>query len=336
MTRIAQGQLTRRLLFDVMNNYKDLDRASRQVSSGYKVEKPGDSDVAGSIQNFRNTLQKVESYQKGISVNRAALAFQEDIIKQVSELMGRAKELATQAANETVDTATRQQMATEIYQMREQLVVFANSKYQDRYIYGQADDDDPPFDSVVPGYTTPATGNSSTRYVFDGELGTAVAQSVNITDDISVRTSSSGQTVFSNAIGALETLGRALEGYDTTLAVSATSPLGLPTGAGAAYTLPAQRSVQTGQIQITIDMIDHALTTDLTPERTDLGARLNRLEVAESVLESTKYTATEGLNSLQNADSATAISQFQQAQYSLQAAMQVTSKVLNMSILDYL
>lgn len=337
MTRIAQGQLARQLLFAVQNNYNDVGRASRQVSTGYKVEKPGDSDVAGTIQNFRNSLQKVDSYQQGIGLTRSALSFQEGIVTQVSDMMERAKELATQGANETVDAATRKQMATEIYQMREQLVVLANSKYQDRYIYGQSDDDDPPFDQAAPaGYTEPATGDSSIRYVFDGEPGTDVAKNVNITGDISVRTSTSGQSVFANAIGALETLGRALDGYDTTLAASAGSPLGLPTGGGTAYTLPDQKSAQTAQIQASIDMIDYALKSNLTPERTDLGARQNRLDVAQAVLDSTKQTATDGLNGLQNADSATAISQFQQAQYSLQAAMQVTSKVLNMSILDYL
>jgi flagellar hook-associated protein 3 FlgL len=332
MTRIAQGQLSRRLLADVMRNYKDLDRASKQVSSGYKVERPGDSDVAGSIQNFRNTLQKVESYQKGIGITKAALGFQEDIVKQVAELVGKAKELATQAANETVDTATRRQMATEVFQIREQLVQFANARYQDRYIYGQADDDDPPYDQASVGYTVPTTGDSSVRYVFDGELGTSLAQNVNVTEDIAVRVSSSAQTVFGNSITALETLGRALEGFDTTLAGTPA----VPTGAGVAYDLPNQRSVQTGKIQESITLVDAALTNDIIPERIDIGARLSRIEVAEAVLDSTKQTAVEGLNTLQNADSATAISQFQQAQYSLQAAMQVTSRVLNLSILDYL
>jgi len=330
MTRIAQGQIARRLLADVMNNYKELERSSRQVSSGYKVERPGDSDLGGTIQGFRNSLDRVENYQRGIGSARTALTFQENIVKQSVDLMQRAKDLATQAANETLDTATRRQLAAEVYQMRDQLVLFANSKYQDRYIYGQSDDDDAPFDPATTGYTVPTTGSSNQRYVFDAELGTAISQSVNVTQDISVRTTTSGRGVFQNGISALETLGRALEGYSTT------TTAGLPDGGGVAYTFPTDRPAQTLQIQGTIDLIEVSLSSDLTPERLDIGARLSRLEVASSVLDSTKQTATEGLDSLQNADSASAISQYQQAQYSLQAAMQVTSKVLNMSILDYL
>lgn len=330
MTRIAQSQLSRRMLVDIMNNYKELERAGRQVSSGYKVEKPGDSDVAGAIQSFRNSLERVDSYQKTISNARTALTFQEDTIKQVVELMQKAKELATQGANETIDAATRQQMSNEIYQMRDQLVIFANSRYQGRYIYGQADNDDAPFDPAAGGYTVPASGSGHTRYIFDAELGTGTAQSVNVTEDISVRLTTSGDNIFTNAIGALETLGRALEGYDTTFTA------GIPDGGGTAYTLPGERTAQTTKIQSTIDLIDSALNTEITPEEIDIGARLNRLDVATAVLDSTKQTANEALNDMQNADSASAISQYQQAQYSLQAAMQVTSKVLNLSILDYL
>ena len=71
-------------------------------------------------------------------------------------------------------------------------------------------------------------------------------------------------------------------------------------------------------------------------ERVDLGGKLRRLDTADSLLDLGKVNAQELLDKLQNADTVESASKLQLAQTALTASYTVTSRVLNLSILDYI
>lgn len=328
MTRISDIQMSRSLVHNILSSREDVNRFGQEISTGYKVAEPGDSNVAGTVAQFRETVQRIEGYGQRISTVQGLLTFQDDTLSSANNVLVRAKEIAAQAANETNGVTERQQMAAEVWALRDQLVSLANSKYQGRYVYGGADDDDPPYDAA--SYTNPSTGSANQRYYFDNESGTALTRTVKITDDIEITVNTPGNAVFDEGIQALERLGRALEGFDT-LPTS-----GAPSGAGNAFTFPQDYSLQTDAIQNAITLIDTARETDIMPERVTLGGKLKRLETAQSLLELSKVSAQEVLSRLQDADLATSGSNLSLAQTALQASLTVTSRVLNLSILDYI
>lgn len=331
MTRISENQIQRRALQNIVDNRTNVNKYSDEVSTGVKVSNPGDTRLAGTISQFRDTLGKVDGYRARIASTTSALTFQDDVLSQTNDLLIRAREIAAQAANETNGTTTRAQMSEEVFQLRDQLVNFANSTYQGRYIYGTADDDDPPYDQG--DYSgSPASGPASVRYFFDGEAGTHTTRTVAVSDDVDIKLNTAGDFIFERGIRALEALGRSLAGYRTD-----TSPVDYTayTPAGTTPTA-AQFAEQTADIQNAIQAIDLSRQNDILPERVNLGGRLKRLETAGSLLELTKASAQTVIDQLQNADIVEAASNLSVAQTALQASLAVSVQVLNQTILDYI
>jgi flagellar hook-associated protein 3 FlgL len=328
MRRVSENQNVRQLVVNALENKRRLNDLSNQLTTGLKVNKPSDSVDAGAIARYQTLIAKVDSYGTAVAQTKSLLEYQDSIVSQATEVIVRAKEIAQQGANETLNPESRAQLAEEVFQLRDQLASLANSTYQGRYVYGGADDDDPPYDEGV--YLVPATGPARVRYTFDGELGTDTPKSVQITDEISVTLNTPANRVFGTAIEALERLSRALSGVRTH-----PLPSGTPDGGGLEYTFPGEYHLQTEHIRGAIDLLNQARDVDLIPERVSLGGRLRRLETGQALLDLTKNSAKEVLSRLQDADETEVAANLQQAQTALQASYSVTAKVLRMTILDY-
>lgn len=328
MTRITEQQMARTLVTQIANNREQVNRYGNEISSGYAVSVPGDSNVSGTIAQFREQLEKIEGFKSRISSVTSILSFQDEATSQANEVMIRAKEIATQAASETNNPENRAQLANEIWQLRDHLASLANSQYQGRYIYGGANDGTPPYDPLT--YNTPLSGEAHTRYALNTGSGMSTARTVKITDDLSVTVNTPAEDVFGNAMTALERLGRALDGYDTLPAS------GTPDGTGNAYTFPQDFTTQTQAIKDAMDLLETARTTDIMPERVALGGKIKRLESAQSILELSETNAKGVLEKLQDSDYATSATNLTQAQTALQASLTVTARVLNNTIMDYL
>jgi flagellar hook-associated protein 3 FlgL len=310
-----------------MQNKQRMNQLTNELTTGIKVNKPGDSTEAGSISRYRQLIDKADSYLDTIAQTKSFLDIQDNLVAQATELMIRAKELAQQAANETLSPTSRSQIAEEVFQVRDQMANIANTTFQGRYIYSGVDDDNPPYDQTT--YTNPASGNASVRYVFDNEPGKDVSKSVRVTDEISVSLNTPANELFGTSLEALERLARSLAGYKTEPAS------GTPDGSGDAYTMPADFHQQTEDIKATIELINRARDNDLIPERISIGGRIRRLETGQALLELTKSSAKEVLSRIQDADETETAANLQQAQTALQASYSITAKVLRMTILDY-
>ncbi len=327
MFRISDTSIARSVLSSILANKEDVNKFGQEVSSGVKVNYPGDSDSAGTISNCQEAMRRVDGYQTRITQVQSSLGFQADLLTQAQETLTRAKELAAQGANESTAN-TRTNMAKEVFELRNQIVSLANTQYQGKYIYGGASDNNPPF--IAATYTLPASGQSSERYVYDATPGSTTTRTVNISDTLSVTTNTPGNQIFSNAVYALERLGRALEGYTTNPAT------GQPDGTGSAYNQPTDIHLQTQDIAACMDSIQSAVSSDVSSEIANVAGRQRRLDTALAILKATKADGEQVLNNLQKADITESASALTQAQTALQASYVVSSKVMQMSILDFL
>jgi flagellar hook-associated protein 3 FlgL len=329
MTRITDSQTYRLILDTIAYHRESIQKYSNEVSTGVKVFEPGDSKHSGTISRFRELMNRIEGHEQRLGPAEAQLQHQNNILKEANELAVRAKEIATQTANETNGTEVRYQMAAEVFELRDQLIGLANTTYQGRYIYGGTDDDDPPYDLVAP-YDPPATGRASEHYAYDADPGSDGTKSIPITDDMTITVSTPGNQIFDNMVQALERLGRSLSGYSTNPAV------GAPDGTGAAYVFPDDINQQTADIQNCIDLLTTAREEDIMPEEVSVAARLKRLQTAESILSLSKTAAQEALARLQDADIVTSATDLIAAQTALEASLAVTGKIMNQSLLNYL
>lgn len=248
---------------------------------------------------------------------------------QANELLVRAKEVASQASNETYSAEMRRQLGAELFQLRDHMVSLANSTYQGRYIYGGAADDQPPYTEATP-YDEPASGEEAVRYEFQALDGSDMAKEVKLTDDLTLTVTTPANKVFDDAIFALERLARAVSGYQT-------NPVdGQPDGSGTAYQFPDDYGQQTEDIRNIIDKLDVARKEKIVPERVSVGGRLRRIETGESLLALSKLAGQEALGSLQEADILESATKLTQAQTALEASLNVTSKLLSQTLMNYL
>lgn len=327
MRRVSQNQSTTQLVANTMENKRRLADLSNQLTTGLKVSKPSDSADAGTISRYQQQVAKSDSYINTISQAKSFLEFQDNVMSSANEILIRAKELAQQGANETLSGTSREQIAQEVYQLRDQMANLANSSYQGRYVYSGTDDKTPPYNETT--YTEPASGSQNVKYDFDAQPGRQVSKTVQITDQIKVSLNTPADKLFGTSLEALERLSRALGGYKTLPAS------GAPDGTGGAYTQPDDLHQQTADIKTCIDMLNTARDTQIIQERVTLGGRLKRLETGSALLDLTKNTAKEVLSRIQDADETETAANLQQAQTALQASYSITAKVLRLTILDY-
>lgn len=338
-SRITDTQMSRGLVESILTNRSAVERYSQEVSTGYKVASPGDSNMAGTISQLRDSLDKIEGYRDRISSVEGYLSYKESILSRVNEVMIRANEIAVQGANESISDTERQKLAPEIFQLREEIATLANSTYKGRYVFGNGDDGDPPYDRTENFYSVPTASNdqAAAHWALDSDDGKDVSRSVQVTDSLSITLNdTSPDQIFDNSLYALERLGRALQGYRTQPYPENGGGTPVTGDAGDAFTFPDDYALQTQDIQNAMTLIDNARDTDIMPQRVEIGGKLRRLETAKSVLELSQTSATEVLDRLQNADLTVSISNLSRAQTALEASFSVTSRVLNLSILNYI
>lgn len=337
MTRIPESALTRQLVMDSLRAKEQVNKYSQEVSTGYKVREPGDTTQAATISQMQDMLTNISEQRKRASQVQGYLAHQDEALSSVNEVLVRANEIATQAANETNGPEERQQLVAELYEIREQVVSLANTQYLGRYVFSGQADDAPAYslDGANP-FTVPAdtSDRASFNYVYNTNGGSDQARSVNLTESVNIDLVKPGNDIFDRAIRGLTQLTRSLDGYQT---VWTTTDPPVPDGANSdSYTFPDEYEQQTQDIQDALTLIDQARSEDISPARTDIGGRMRRVQTAENLLELNERSATDILSNLQEADLIESASSLTEAQTTLNAALTVTTQLLRQSILDYL
>jgi flagellar hook-associated protein 3 FlgL len=365
--RVTNSQFTNTFINQVNQTKTDLEKTRNRLTSGLDIANPSDDPArAGTVVGLQNTIQRIERHKERISYATNFLSVQETAMSTANEVMIRLKELATQGANGTIAPDVRQQIADEVFQLRDQLASLANTKEQGVYIYGGTDDDDPPFvyeanyfeDGTATGDGSPAGSPERGHWLFsvnnvitaDTELGHDQTRLVNISDTEKVRVNTSAK-VFEDAITAATLLGRSLEGYQTGLvdrdADGEVDDLQSVVDAGntnrqlalsdpLAVNYDSELAVQLGQISQAMAALDEARSSDIEIELSSLGARLARVEQTESILESIGINTEEARAAIQDTDVVEAASSFANLQTNLEALLATGARISNLSLLDFI
>lgn len=347
--RVADNTRFNNFLSDLSRQRANLETTRQQVSSGLRVSEPGDDpSSAGAIIQFQRTVQRIQGYQERIATTQGFMESQQSALESSSNILQRAREIATQAANETIDGDLRRGLSEEVFQLRDSLVSIANTKYRGVYVYGGQDDDDPPFDESTTPYTEPATGSAHTRIVYDDfvgnidDAGNDDTRDIRISDTETMRINTRGDEVFSHAIAGLERLARALAGYRTEPnpfdgAPSPTTDFSdLPDGGGTAYNLPTDFDEQTADILSAMDYVQYAKDEIISVEATSVGSRINRLDETNSILDSVKFSTLDAKANVQEVDMFESIATFSNLQTNLEALMSTGAQISQLSLLNFL
>jgi len=106
-----------------------LAKTQTQLSTGKQINKPSDApDKSSLITRLQSEMTRQASYQSNLNAVNVRLQAEDTALRNTSNVMYRFKELAVQAANDTLSTADRNTLSFEMIQLREQILSMANSQ----------------------------------------------------------------------------------------------------------------------------------------------------------------------------------------------------------------
>ena len=252
--RLTQNMMVGRSQSAVQSAMGRLADAQAHLSTGKRLTRPSDSPTdTTSAMRLRASLKAVDQYARNASDGIGRLAMVDQTLFSVTEMVDRARELALQGANTgTTGQSSRDALATEVDQIRDELLNQANTQYLTRPIFGGV------------------TGGSA-AYDDNGTfVGVAGAIPRRVGDDVSVDVSIDGRTVFgdgaTSVFAELDALSTALRAGDSAglatsldaLASRATAVSTAHANTGAAYKRleQAQIGLVDKQLNLTTSLSD--------------------------------------------------------------------------------
>jgi len=200
-TRVTEGVLIREFQRQVARLQRERVDLQDIVSSQKKLRAPSDDPVgAARATRLRGEARQLQALREGAGLGRAVLGAQDGALDQVSAILVRAREIATQLAGGLSSTANRQSAAEEVAELERGLLALANTPIAGRYLFGGLATGTAPFAAFDdPGF------DPSTAYT-----GPAQPFSIRVATDETVRLTTPGNQVFGAAVVALDDLRQTL------------------------------------------------------------------------------------------------------------------------------
>lgn len=297
--RITEGIIANTILNNLQLGQVRLERLQQQASSGLKLNAPGDDPVsAQQVIQLKGLVQDADQYVRNISIGSSWLEQSDSSMADMGNVVIRARELALKMANGTYTAQDRATAASELNQLKNEMIQFGNSQVAGKYIFGGFVSDKPPFDASSGAYI-------GTNDTVNMEVDRGAYVTINVPGGTLLRGGTPPGSTGTDIIGELDRLTTALSTNDL---------------AGIQAALPALQNAQ----------------NQILAARGDVGARMNRVQSASDKLETMKISLKKVISSKQDADYLQVISDLTAQQTAFQAALAASAQTSRMSLLDYL
>lgn len=317
--RVSTAGQTQAIIKRLLDSQSKLADAQERATSGLKVARMSDDPTAASaILRDSTALRGASQYVRNAQGVTASLDAEDTALQQVNDLLNRAKELGVEANTATATPLARAAASAEVQQLFKQAVAVANTKLGDQYVFGGTNNDGrAPFDAssatFVPSDPPPPGSPAGAADVPRFPTGTRA-----------IDVGAGGQT-----------LDGAHDGTSVFLSYTGGAPDASRGVLPALKQLADAISADPSQIGTALTAIDDAASQ--TQVRVgELGARQNQTDLVSAGLTALQTSVTQHKSSLQEVDAEQAITEMLARQTAYQAAMMASSKVMGLSLTDYL
>lgn len=301
ITSTAGGAL---MLANLQNNFRTLTRLQDQISSGKQLQRPSD-DPAGVISalDFRAQLRRSEQFERNATDAQNWLNNADTTLATAQQSMNRSRDLLLQGVNGASDQKARDAVAEELEELAGGLLQLARSQYQNRGIFNGTS-------------TNTGVYDAQYRYLGDAaEAGTGEQVMRPVAPGVDVRVN----------VTAPEVFGR----------YSATDPY-----AGNVFQVLTQAAadLRAGNVsgaRTAVDAVDRVRDL-MAGVQAELGARSRRLEDVLTRAQDVTLELKSSLAGVEDIDLPKTLVFLRQQELAYQAALQVTAKVVQPSLVDFL
>lgn len=301
--RVTNQLITRNSQSRLQINLQAIDRLNEDISSGIRLRKMSDDPTsAGQVVRISSSMRALTQFQRNVDLGLSRASAEELVLNQLTDGLGRAIELGVAQASGTANAQTRLIVKTEVDQLINYAVGLGNTKLGDDYLFGGTRAGEKPF-RMPP---TPADGFSALT-VGVTPVDPSGAISLEINDGVFTTPSHNGTEVFltTDALEALRALSTALGINDV-----------------------AGIQVATDRLTVASSQVQNVLGAQ--------GARINELENARTNLDGMEFNLKAFRADLRDTEVDKAIAELIGKQTLYQAAMSATSRILGLSLANYL
>jgi flagellar hook-associated protein 3 FlgL len=291
-----------------MSNVQNkLTQTQAQLAQGKQVINPSDApDQAATIQRLKSILNRQDSYQSSLNTVKNRMQGEESTLQSVSDLLMRAKEVAVQGANDTLNPGYRKALATEMQALRDQMLSLANTKDSNgNYLFAGSRVKQPAFVETANGSAV-YMGDQTRMNVRVGEQRSIPINRTGTDAFVPVaRPDTDGKNIF---VGFFEVLDDLISGLN---------------------------NAKGNDIRRGVGELD-ALTQGVSLAQAQIGTNLNVVDQQTAVLEDTTLNLKTTLSSIEDLDYASAITKMNQQMMSLEAAQASFAKVSKLNLFNYI
>lgn len=309
--RATQGTTYRHLQSELSRMATDLENLRVRAATGKKVNRPSDDPTAiRPILDVRGQLRSTDRFLKttGLAIDRMQSI--DGLLAGMENTLVRAKEVAINATNGTLDDESLGLLADQIHGMLSEIVDTGNAKIDGKYVFAGFEEATKPF-TVNPAYP-----GDPRPYLYNGDINNTTLE---ISPGETIQTTIPGNELF---MGDTDNDG--------------TVDAGMVDMFGVLSRLEeAIRSNDKAAIQTEMDSVDTAANQNRRL-RGRLGNNAARAEDALASMEEAKVNLKQSLSRYEDADIIETITSLTQQETAFEAALNVTSKVSRLSILDYI
>ena len=302
--RTTQRLLIDRVLNDLTLQQREILRLQEQLSTGQKVNRPSDDSLATRrAVSAQAEISRNEQYITNISTISPGLTATESSLTNVINVIQRARELTLQGSNGTNAQLQRDQIAIEIDQLVESLLVESNQTSNDRFVFGGTVTLTKPFEE---------TRDANGRITDVDYIGNDQNYSIEVQAGITVAANETGSQVFTTAGAGSVNI------FDTLIAIRENLEAG---DVAALETRLGELTSSQDQVLVSVARI---------------GATQNRLERVESNLSDINLQLLDVIADNIDADFAETIVELNAQTNSLQASLDASARVIQPSLLSFL
>lgn len=323
--KATQGT-TYRMLGSRLNNVAtELEELRSIGATGKKLNKPSDDPAAiRPVLNTRKQISNVERNLETMGKSLDTMQATDGHLEHVENIMQRAKEIMTNAINGSLSDADRTVLADELVQLRKELLDAANGTVDGKYLFAGYEEDTIPF-VENPSYTPAgylANDSSTWPYLYQGDEN---ATTLEITTGERITVNLTGNDLFFGTTT-----------WDTAVPTNnSTEPARYDLFLEMTQAEEAIRANDQALMQTSMDDLDGAAEQNRRL-RSQLGNRASRVETATDYQGGVLVDLKQILSRYEDADAIESFNAIVQQETAFQAALSVTAKVSEMSILDFI
>lgn len=317
--KATQGT-TYRMLGSRLNDITvQLEELRKIGATGKKFNTPSDDPASiRPILSTRKELSNVERFMETMGQSLDTMQSTDGHLEHVENIMQRVKELSINAVNGAYDQPSLDILADQIGHMRQELLDASNAMVDGKYIFAGYQEDTKPFTAngaYVPGAYDP--NNSATwPYIYNGD---ANATSLEITPGERIQVDLTGNDLF---FGDADNDG-------------AVDPGRMNIFATITNVMEAITTNDVARIETEIANLDIAADQNRRL-RSQLGNRADRVQTAMDHQSLVKIDLKQVLSRYEDADAIESFNDIVKQETAFQAALNVTGKVSQLSILDFI